>query len=43
VSDHERAVPDQLINGLRVLVASARDHRRPDTTVGPDSAVWFGP
>ena len=36
------AVPDRLINGLRVLLASARDHRPPDT-VGPDSAVWFGP
>jgi alpha-glucosidase len=42
LSDHERAVPDQLINGLRVLVASARDHSGRDT-VGPDSAVWFGP
>jgi len=42
MSDHERAVADPLIDGLRVLLASARDHRRPDT-VGPDSAVWFGP
>ena len=42
MSDHERALPAHLVNGLRVLVASARDHATADT-VGPDAAVWFGP
>jgi alpha-glucosidase len=42
MSEHERAVPDDLVEGLRVLLASLGDLTSAGS-LGPNSAVWFGP
>jgi alpha-glucosidase len=42
LSGHERAVPDDLVEGRRVLMASVGDHTSA-RGLAPDSAVWFGP
>jgi glycosidase len=42
MSDHERTLPGDLVEGRRVLVSSVPDHRSAGA-VGPDAAVWLGP